>query len=229
MIGLAHGSRHPGVAESVESILAAASAETGGPARAAYLDLTEPDLTTVSMALAAEGHTEAVVVPLLFTAAYHSTTDTPQAAQEATAASGVRLIVTPILGTGDDVLEVLAAAAAASGIGDTRPVLLFAVGSSAAAANTAVHDLAARYAARRPGPVRAGFGTVEPRGTAVLDDLGDGAAILPLFVSPGLLLEPMARRAAERGHLLAPALGNLVAPLVVQRYRAVAALVGAAG
>jgi len=229
VIGLAHGSRHPGVVGSLAAVMRAVAEVTGAPARAAYLDLTDPDLSQVAQSLAAEGHREAVVVPLLFTSAYHATVDAPQAAREAAEASGVDLVVTPILGTGDDVVHVLVGHAAASGIRDTQPVLLFAVGSSVAAANAAVHDLAARLAAHRQGPVRAGFGTTEPRGTGVLDELGEDAAILPLFVSPGLLLDPMARRAAERGHTLAPPLGDRVASLVAQRYRESVVAVGTSG
>ena len=50
----------------------------GAPARAAFLDLTEPDLEKVASGLAAEGYERAVVVPLLFTAAFHATIDVPQ-------------------------------------------------------------------------------------------------------------------------------------------------------
>lgn len=226
VIGLAHGSRHAGVVESIAAVMDAVSAATSAPACPAFLDLTEPDLTAVATTLAAAGHGEAVAVPLLFTSAFHATVDVPQAVREATEASGLRLSTARILGTGDDILEVLAAHAGAVGIGDDDPVLLFAVGSSDADANTAVHDLAGRLAARRGTPVRAGFGTTEPRGTAVLDELGGTAAVLPLFVSSGLLLEPMLRRTAASGQTMAPPLGAKVAPLVAARYREAVEAVG---
>ena len=48
LIGLAHGSRHARVAEGIESVLATASRLAGVETRAAYLDLTDPDLEAVS-------------------------------------------------------------------------------------------------------------------------------------------------------------------------------------
>ena len=42
------------------------------------LDLAEPDLGAAVRQLAEAGHTTAVVVPLLFTEAYHATVDVPE-------------------------------------------------------------------------------------------------------------------------------------------------------
>src|SRR4051812_22366031 len=83
VIGLAHGSRHPRGADAIEALMIAVGAAAGGPARAAYLDLAEPDLAAVVADLAAEGHRRAVVVPLLFTVAFHATVDVPEAVAEA--------------------------------------------------------------------------------------------------------------------------------------------------
>lgn len=221
VIGLAHGSRHPGVRPAVDALMSAVQAPSGPPAHAAFLDLTEPDLGAVAHGLAAERVTRAVVVPLLFTQAFHAGVDVPATVRSAAEASGVDLVVAGILGTGDDVLEVLAGAAAEARIEPATPILLFAVGSSNPSANAAVADLAARLEARRPGPVRAGFGTTGPRGSAVLEELTaeqPAAAVLPLFVSPGLLLEPMAHLARDRGWVMAPPLGTRLAPLVRDRY-----------
>ena len=219
LIGLAHGSRHPQVAASIDQVMAAARALGGMPTYSAYLDLTAPDLTTVATELAAQGQTAAVVVPLLFTSAFHARVDVPGAVGQATKASGVALAIADILGTGDDVLEVAFASASAAGVAADASILLFAVGSSDPAANGAVHDLAARFSAARPGAVRAGFGTAEPRGSTVLAELVAPKAVVPLFVSPGLLLDPIARLATQGGHGYAGPLGERVAPLVVSRYR----------
>lgn len=225
MIGLAHGSRHPDVRDSIDDVLTAVREAADLPVVSAFLDLTDPDLMAAVETVVAAGHTRAVVVPLLFTSAFHATVDVPEAVTEAAARSGLNLVVADILGTGDDMLAVVRASMAAAGIGDVEPVLLFSVGSSNAAANDAVHDLAVRLGATRPGAVRAGFGTSAPRGTAVAEELqaehpDTPVAVVPLFVSPGLLLDPMARLAAERGWTMAPPLGRLVAPVVVDRYRA---------
>ena len=128
------------------------------PTRAAYLDLTDPDLAALAAELAAAGVRRAVVVPLLFTDAFHARIDVPDAVTQAADSSGVELVLGPILGTGDDVVDVVAARLAAAGTPSGAPVLLYAVGSSRPEANAAVAGLADRLAVRRgtagPGRLR---------------------------------------------------------------------------
>ena len=222
LIGLAHGSRHARVAEGVESVLAATSLHARVETRAAYLDLTDPDLEAVSAELAAAGVRRAVVVPLLFTDAFHARIDVPDAVTQAAERSGVELVLAPILGTGDDVVAVVADRLSAAGTTATEPILLYAVGSSRPDANAAVADLAERLAVRRGTPVRAGFGTTEPRAADVLGGLIAGSeetgTVVPLFVAPGLLLDAIAPAIAVAGWRLADPLGTLLAPVVSERY-----------
>ena len=218
VIGLAHGSRQPGSGAAIERLMSAVGDQLGVPARAAYLDLAEPDLLTVATELAEAGHARAVVEPLLFTVAFHATVDVPEAVREAADRTGLDLVVADILGTGTDVQELVATSIVAASVPEDRDVLLYAVGSSNVAANDAVHDLAARLDRQRPGRVRAAFGTTDPRPAAVLPQLGEPVAVVPLFLSPGLLLDPVAAIARERGWTLAPPLGDLAAPLVLRRY-----------
>lgn len=223
LIGLAHGSRHARVADGIEAVLAAVTDRTGVPTRAAYLDLTAPDLETVAADLAAAGERTAVVVPLLFTDAFHARVDVPDAVAGAAETSGVDLRLADILGTGDDVLEVVAERLGEASVAPTEPVLLYAVGSSRADANAAVAGLAIRLADRRGTEVRSGFGTSEPRAADVLADLaaGDGpGTVVPLFVAPGLLLDGFAPAVARAGWRLVDPLGTLLAPLVFHRYQA---------
>ena len=159
-----------------------------------------------------------MVVPLLFTVAFHATVDVPEAVQRASEETGLEILVADILGTGPDVEDLVRASAAEAGVPEETSVLLYAVGSSNAAANDAVHDLAARLDRRRPGAVRAAFGTTDPKPAAVLAGLAEPVAVVPLFLSPGLLLDPVVRLAAERGWTVAPPLGDLAAPLVLRRY-----------
>lgn len=222
VIGLAHGSRHPEGTRSIEQLMTAVQRTGGVPAEPAFLDLAEPDLTAVVRRLGAAGHRRAVVVPLLFTSAFHATVDVPEAVQEAAAEVGLELVVTDILGTGPEVEEIVGASMAAAGVAPETSVLLFAVGSSQPAANDAVHDLAARLDAGRPGRVRAAFGTADPRPAAVLPELGDDVAVVPLFLAPGLLLRAVTETAAARGWTVAPPLGDLAAPLVLRRWAAAA-------
>ena len=178
------------------------AAAEGIPASAAYLDLAEPDLSTVALELAAADHRSAVVVPLLFTSAFHATVDVPQAIAAAATISGLDLLVASVLGTGPDVGDLLTGLMAEAGVTADHSVLLYAVGSSDAAANDDVHALAAALSATREGGVRVGFGTAEPRASAVLAELREPIAIVPLFLAPGLLLEPMEAMAAERGWVM---------------------------
>jgi sirohydrochlorin ferrochelatase len=220
LIGLAHGSRHPQTAPDIEALLAAVAARRPGLlTMASYLDLTEPDLPTVVSTL---GVPTAVVVPLLFTAAFHVRVDVPEAVRDS--GSDTELLVADHLGLGDDLLAALAARAAEAGIDPDAEILLLAVGSSDAEANAAVHDLAVRWAARRAGAVRAVFATSEPRAAVTLTEPGFRGAVVPLFVASGLLLDATARQAEAIGVRVAPPLGTLLAPLVLDRYdRAVAA------
>jgi len=82
LITLGHGSRHGDAPRGVDTLAAAAGDLLGVPAHAAYLDLNEPLLIDAARALAATHH-HAVVVPLLFTRAYHSRVDVPSAVAEA--------------------------------------------------------------------------------------------------------------------------------------------------
>ena len=90
LITLGHGSRHGDAPRGVDTLAAAAGDLLRVPAHAAYLDLNEPLLIDAACALAATHH-HAVVVPLLFTRAYHSRVDVPSAVAEAHAASGLNL------------------------------------------------------------------------------------------------------------------------------------------
>ena len=141
---LAHGSRHPQGVTSIDRLAVAVTEESGLDSRTAYLDLNQPDLKAAAAGLREDGHRRAIVVPLLFTPAFHARTDAPAAIAAADAETGVELVVADIIGTPDELLPLLQAAAAAAGIADDAPVLLTSVGSSRSEANQAVADLAER-------------------------------------------------------------------------------------
>ena len=185
----------------------------------AYLDLAEPDLSATVGRLAEAGHTAAVVVPLLFTEAYHATIDVPQTVGDVTASRPFQLIIADILGTDEDVADLLRQSLVSADIPDHSSVLFFAVGSSNPAANAAVVDLASRLAAGRHGLVRACFGTSRPGVADVLDGLAEPISVLPLFLAEGLLLAPLRTLAADRGWQLAEPLGERAADLVLRRYK----------
>ncbi|WP_308937035.1 sirohydrochlorin chelatase [Corynebacterium cystitidis] len=140
LITLSHGSRHPEAVVGAREITAAAGHALGVDALAAHLEFTQPDLTGVARALVDKHTTRAVVVPLLFTQAYHAKVDVPTAIADAAAATGIELSLAGRLGQGRDVAEVLAQRVRA----DAHPnatVALYPVGTThpdAAAATEAL-------------------------------------------------------------------------------------------
>lgn len=218
LIGLAHGSRDPRSAAAIESLLREVTRlQPDLIAVPAFLELSEPDLTT---AVLRHGIERAVVVPLLFTSAYHATIDVPQQVSEVARVTGAELTIAAPLGLDDEIEDALQLRAQETGVRETDDVLLLAVGSTRPGANEAVQDLADRWAARRGGPVAVGFATCEPRATTVLAGLrADGRlpAVVPLFLAPGLLLDQVLDDNSTDGLAHAPVLGDLLAPLVLAR------------
>ncbi|WP_293818083.1 sirohydrochlorin chelatase [uncultured Corynebacterium sp.] len=178
IICLAHGSRHPQADQAVFEIAERISESTGLPAFAAFLDFHPATLTTVAHRVVAAGYTEAVVVPLLFTQAFHARFDVPAAIAEAvesidaTSSAGLTLHLTDGLGTGADMEELVAdftaqyladsvavdsasASAGAANAGAANAadssidkLALYSVGSSQPGANEAVAEFAGRVGAR---------------------------------------------------------------------------------
>ena len=224
LIGLAHGSRDPRAAVVIGEVMRAAAAMRPGlRAIPAFLDLSEPDLVgAISKSRAEADFDTAIVVPLLFTDAFHATGDVPTAVGNAELDTGVALRLARILGMGEEVLLALEESAARAHIGAHEAILLYAVGSSREPANIAVHDLASRWSERRLGPVWAGFGTVgSPPAADVLARAtaeGRRIGVVPLFLAPGLLLDQVARAALDCGAEVASPLGTALAELVLLRY-----------
>ncbi|MCJ7859003.1 sirohydrochlorin chelatase [Corynebacterium kalidii] len=235
VVCLAHGSRHPEADATVADIARAVAALTGRDTRAAYLDFSPLTPTTVARLLAAEGHSGAAVVPLLFTTAFHMTTDVPEALAAATAETGLTLHQTDGIGSGDDLAEVLASRVAA----DADHLVLYSVGSSVPGANARVAGLADAVGRRLGVPARSIVATGGP-GTGpdalvahVEDAVRKGArrvAVEPLFICPGTLWDsavravqavratpggdgPSVADAVTTGHPL----GTAVAPLIAAR------------
>lgn len=231
LITLSHGSRKPSAAAGITAL----TAETGRllcvDAVEAHLELADPSLDDVVGQLAAQGVTRAALVPLLFTNAFHNKIDVPEAVHDAQARHGVRLLVAPHLGTGADVAGVLCDAVPRS-LPARIHVVLYAVGSSDAAANRAVEDLASTVAAFSGCSVKVVYATNGPGvgfgGAAVIEAARghENVHILPLFVTEGLLLD----RVIDQINNIAVATGTRVtysdplttslAPLVASRYRA---------
>lgn len=149
LIAVAHGSRDPRAAATVESLLGLVRrARPDLTVRTAYLDHAAPTL-----ARALSGLSEAAVLPLLLTEAYHSRVDIPGALAEATARTpllrvrrGATLGPHPLLVTALE--RRLAEAGVEPGDPDTAVVLVSA-GSGDRRANATVAGIARHWGRRR--------------------------------------------------------------------------------
>lgn len=245
IICLAHGSRHPQADQAVFEIAERISESTGLPAFAAFLDFHPATLTTVVHRVVAAGYTEAVVVPLLFTEAFHARFDVPAAIAEAvesidaTSSAGLTLHLTDGLGTGADMEELVAdftaqylagsvavdsasASAGAANAADSSvdKLALYSVGSSQPGANEVVAEFAGRVGARlNMRSTRAFVATGDNPGCdteALLEFADERTVTVPLFVSPGLLWDK-AKIRMPNGRKCTRHLGDAVAPVVINR------------
>nr|WP_246651563.1 CbiX/SirB N-terminal domain-containing protein [Nonomuraea guangzhouensis] len=201
LVAVAHGSRDPRAAATVEALLdEVRRARPGLPVRTAYLDHATP-----SLAQALRGLDEAVVLPLLLTEAYHSRVDLPAALNEARARNpllrvryGATLGPHPLLLT--TLERRLAEAGVVAGDPDTAIVLVSA-GSSDPRANGVVVRMARDWG--RPALPGAGLGVVGRRWWAVTAAYASAAEPTPAQ-AVALLREAGAPRIAVAPYLLAP-------------------------
>lgn len=234
LIAVAHGSRDPRSAQVMAAVVAdVRAANPGLDVRLAFLDLSLPAVGDVLAAVAAEGHREAVVVPLLLGDAFHSRVDLPGLLAAARRRHpGLALHQSDVLGSGPGLVSALRGRIAEAGgeLGDAGlGVLLTAVGSSRPESNDAVRALAARVADG------AGWAGVEVSfATASADAMARSMAVLrsgrvrrivvaPWFLAPGLLLDRVYRHARELDPAVllgAPlGVGAELRQIIEQRYR----------
>lgn len=227
LILVAHGSRHPGTEPCLNALAGAIRGRVAAEeVRVAWLELIDPSLGALCDEFAARGIRDAVIVPLLFTEAFHRTVDLPAQAAAAQEASGVRLDVRDGIGLGAGVKKAVVRSFLATAADPRDDVLLVAVGSGDQAANDAVHRVAADLDGMLPGTVRAAFsvGSGQPTAASAVDGLvvtrkSRGTVILPLFTAPGLLWDRVVDRAAGLpGVTCGEPLGELLADVVVARW-----------
>jgi sirohydrochlorin ferrochelatase len=221
LVPVAHGSRDPRSASTIAALVDVVRSRAPGlDVRPAFLDFDRPRLDDVLAAL----DRPAVVVPLLLGAAYHARVDIPAVVAQARR-PGQDVRVSDVLGPDPALLDVAAERLARLGVVPGDPglgIVLAGTGSSHAAANATVHDLARRWPL-----AAAAFATAAPDvPTAIADLRRRGArriAVASWFLAPGRLLDRVHTRAA--GAPVAEALGAhaAVADVVLSRYRAAAA------
>lgn len=228
LVAVAHGSRDPRSAATVHALLdVVRSRDPSLDVRAAFLDLSAPRLPDVLAAVHADGHDDAVVVPLLLGRAYHARVDIPGAVARAVHRfPRLWVRIADVLGPDRRLDSVAFGRLVAAGADptDTRlGVVLAGAGSSHAPANAAV----ARVAAGWNWPAVAAFAAAAdpdvPTAIAALRAAGARRiAVGSWFLAPGLLPDRVTRLAlaAEPDALVAQPLGAAaeVADIVLSRY-----------
>ncbi|SCX02833.1 sirohydrochlorin chelatase [Corynebacterium jeikeium] len=247
IICLAHGSRHPQADQAVFEIAERISESTGLPAFAAFLDFHPATLTTVAHRVVAAGYTEAVVVPLLFTQAFHARFDVPAAIAEAvdsidaTSSARLTLHLTDGLGTGADMEELVAdftaqylaevpaiAGTASAENADAADAVdssidklaLYSVGSSQPGANEAVAEFAGRVGARlnmRSTRAFVATGNNPGRDTEALLEFADERTVTVPLFVSPGLLWDKAKTRMPNGRKCTRHLGDAIAPVVINR------------
>lgn len=210
LVALAHGSRNPRSAATIESLVA----EVRGMRpdlriEAAFLEHSRPPFATVVKKLVRAGYDEIVVVPLLLTEAYHARVDVPAAIAEAERLHpGLKVRATGILGLETVFLEVLdrrlRAALKQARARELDALVLAAAGSSDPLANQAVARLARIWGTHHRLPTVAAFASAAPpaTGEAVRQFRAEGRrhiAVGSLFLAPGTLPDRAAELALEAG------------------------------
>lgn len=183
LITLSHGSRHPGARAGAQALTRAAAETLGVAGVDAHLEFTEPTLEEAAREVAGP----AVVVPLLFTEAFHATHDVP--AHLRAASRFAPLALSRGLGMGADIAAVLAERLLADAPAAAH-VVLYPVGTSDAAQARGYEALAGGVEKRcsRPVSVAAATRGGEQALIHLARERGD-LHILPLFVTEGLLLD----------------------------------------
>lgn len=202
VIILAHGSRHQQAATDLHALRRSVAARSGRRVELAFLDLCRPSIDQVCAQLHAEGEHRAVVVPLLFTSAYHHKVDVVDALKN----QPIALECTDLIGTGEDVAQLFSAP-------QNCTHLLYAVGSTNPEANQAVRELAARVGAQ------AVFATgVDKHELAHVVQDHESVHISPLFFANGVLLDHARAALTQHTHVsFAPPLAHRAASVVLAR------------
>lgn len=203
LLTLSHGSRHPRAKEGIRALTEAAADTLGVEWAGAHLEFDRPTLAEAAAALSSP---RAIVVPLLFTSAFHAKVDVP--AHLAEASEHCDLTLAEPLGTGPDIAEALHKRLRIDAPSASHATL-FPVGTSDAeqAANYArLADNLARLAGVDVSVVQA------TRGDRRFVDRH--THVLPLFVTHGTLLDRIPPHLSSSGPLTTD-----LADVVANRYR----------
>ncbi|MCM1946292.1 MULTISPECIES: sirohydrochlorin chelatase [Streptomyces] len=233
LLVIAHGSRDPRHAATVQALVRRAGAlRPGLRVETAFLDFNLPSVAGVLDRLAAEGARDVVALPLLLTRAFHAKADIPAVLRQAPASLRIRqaevLGPSPLLRA--TVERRLYEAGLTPADRSATGVVLASAGSTdpeaiAAIAETARELRRTGWCSVRPAfasAVRAGgFPRTEDAVRALRSEPGvRRVAVAPYVIAPGRLPDRIAAGAAE-ADVLADVLGPSpeLAALLVERYR----------
>lgn len=191
--------------------------------RVAFCERSEPNLRDVLSALDRPG----LVTPLLLASAYHARVDIPSMIDATT----VPVQQSDTLGEDPRLVDVLAQRLGERGIGPDRDtgVLVVAVGSSHATANTRTATVASALSQRGWPRVRVAFATARPSVADGIAELRRGGAnrvaLAPWFIAPGKITDRVATEASAFDAAMAEPLGAhpLLAQTVLDRFDLAAA------
>ncbi|KJY43165.1 cobalamin (vitamin B12) biosynthesis CbiX protein [Streptomyces sp. NRRL B-1568] len=235
---VAHGSRDPRHARTVERLRAAIAARRPGLRVAVgFLDFCAPSVPRVLERLAAEGAGEVVALPLLLTRAFHAKTDIPAVLRGCAARlPGLTVRQAAVLGPSPLLTAALERRLYEAGVrpGDRRStgVVLASAGSSDPEAIAVIAEIAREWRHTGWCAVRPAFASASSPSTreAVAALRADGVrqvAVAPYVLAPGRLPDRIAAGAAgaEGADVLGDVLGAApeVVTLVLRRYDEAAA------
>lgn len=230
LVAVAHGSRDPRAAATVEELLALVRAGSAMPVHTSYLDHAPPTPVKVLDGVAASGAPRAVVLPLLLTAAYHSKIDIPGVlAEVATLHPRFHLSTAGTLGPHPLMFDALERRLAEAGVtaGDpSTAVVLVSAGSSDPAANATISSMARSWRARGWWDVRPAYasaaGPTPAEAVRALKAAGAPRVVVAsYFLAPGHFADKVrAESLASGADAVSPVLGAApeLAEIILARY-----------
>ncbi|MCW2885091.1 MAG: hypothetical protein QOE54_2736 [Streptosporangiaceae bacterium] len=231
LVAVAHGSTDPRAAATVEQLLGAVGLRRPGlRVLTSYLDHAPPTPVKVLDGLAAGGAREAVVLPLLLTAAYHSKIDIPGVLSTvATRHPRFRMRTAGTLGPHPLLLGALERRLAETGVETGDPstaVVLVSAGSSDPSANAVIESMARAWSARGWWAVRPAYASAaRPAPAEAVRALREAGAprvvVASYFLAPGYFADKVRTESLAAGATAVSAvLGAApeLAEIILQRY-----------